>query len=55
MPLIEGKDRVHYDQVIVDAELDVDDFEITKESELPGLLPSQWYRLGHCDLWAYVN
>jgi len=30
MPLIAGRDRVHYDRVIVEAELNVDDFEIVR-------------------------
>ena len=35
MPLIEGRDRVLYDQVIVEAELNVDDFEIILKRDSP--------------------
>ena len=36
MSLIEGRDRVHYDRVIDEAELNVNDFEITLERDTPG-------------------
>ena len=41
MPLMHASERVLFDRVIVEAELDVDDFEITKEKELPGVPPQQ--------------
>ena len=36
MSLILGSERALFDRHIVEADLNVDDFEITKESELPG-------------------
>ncbi len=39
MSLILGSERVRYDRVIVAAKLNVDDFEITKESDVPGAIP----------------
>ena len=36
MSLILGSERVRYDRVIVAAKLNVDDFEISKESDVPG-------------------
>lgn len=36
MPLILGSERALFDRYIVEAELNVDEFEITKESDAPG-------------------
>ena len=36
MSLIEGREREHYDRVIDEAELNVNDFEINKERDAPG-------------------
>ncbi len=36
MPLIEGRERAFFDRHIVEAKLNVDDFEITKEIDAPG-------------------
>ncbi len=41
MSLILGRERALFDRHIVEADLNVDDFEITKESELPGAPPEQ--------------
>ncbi len=41
MSLILGSERALFDRHIVEADLNVDDFEITKESELPGAPPEQ--------------
>ena len=35
MPLIEGRERGRYDQVIVESELNVDDFEISLKRDSP--------------------
>ncbi len=43
MSLILGSERVRYDRVIVAAKLNVDDFEITKESDVPGAY-STWIK-----------
>ena len=36
MPLILGRERALFDRHIVEADLNVDDFEITKERDAPG-------------------
>ncbi len=41
MSVILGSERALFDRHIVEAKLNVDDFEITKESELPGAPPQQ--------------
>jgi len=41
MPLILGSERKLFDRCIVEVKLNVDDFEITKEKELPGAPPQQ--------------
>ena len=37
MTEIEDMDRMHFDPVIVEAKLNVDDFEITLERDVPGV------------------
>ena len=36
MPLILGSERALFDRYIVNAELNVDDFQITKQRDVPG-------------------
>ncbi len=37
MPLILGSERALFERYIVNAELNIDDFEITKERDAPGI------------------